>query len=192
MEEVSEHLETFLSGLTDAFGFDGPVAVTSDDDGILAKVEGRHGLMVGPKGRTLDAIQELARVSAQRTAPSSIRIKVDVGGYREMRREALERFASEAAEEALGDGKERSLEPMSSADRKIVHDALSGRSDVETRSAGTEPRRRVVVVPLDAAPADDDEGDDDVADVEDDAEVESSMTDDADDDVSEDTEAVGG
>ncbi|MDH3681689.1 MAG: Jag N-terminal domain-containing protein [Acidimicrobiia bacterium] len=149
MEEVSAHLESFLSGLTDAFGFEGPVSVRSDeDDGLVAVVEGRHGLMVGPKGRTLDAIQELARVSAQRTTPSNIRIKVDVGGYREMRREALHRFAIEAAEKALADRKEHSLEPMSSADRKIVHDALSEIEGIETRSAGTEPRRRVVVVPV--------------------------------------------
>lgn len=196
MEEVSAHLETFLSGLTDAFGFEGPVSVASDDDeGLIASVEGRHGLMVGPKGRTLDAIQELARVSAQRTTPSSIRIKVDVGGYREMRKEALCKFALEAADDALGDGKERSLEPMSSADRKIVHDALSEVANIETRSAGTDPRRRVVVVPL-AGPSDDgdDHGDDDVDEVEEaeavtenGSDAESNGTDEA----ADDAEAVG-
>ena len=149
MEEVSAHLEGFLTGLTEAFGYEGGASVEAgEEEGILAAVDGRHGLMVGPRGRTLDAIQELARVSAQRTAPSNIRIKVDVGGYRAFRREALERFAAEVAEDALADGKERSLEPMSSADRKVVHDALSANESVETRSSGNEPNRRVVVVPL--------------------------------------------
>lgn len=148
MEEVRSHLEVFLGGLTEAFGFDDGVTVVDDgDDGLVAQVNGRHGLMVGPKARTLDAIQELARVSSQRTAPSSIRIKVDVGGYREMRAEALRKFAVEAAEAALGDGRERTLEPMNSADRKIVHDALSEMPGIETRSVGDDPRRRVVVVP---------------------------------------------
>jgi hypothetical protein len=164
MEEVGAQLEAFLHGLTEAFGYNGAVTVSEDDEGgVVASVEGQHGLMVGPKGRTLDAIQELARVAAQRTAPSSVRIKVDVGGYRGMRQVALEKFALEAAGAARSDGKERSLEPMSSADRKIVHDALSDVPGVETRSAGSEPRRRVVVVPIGAeAPSGDDPGDGEV------------------------------
>lgn len=166
MEEVSSQLEAFLSGLSEAFGHDGQVTITSDDDeGVLGMVEGRHGLMVGPKARTLDAIQELARVSVQRSAPSSIRIKVDVGGYREVRREALRAFALEAAAAVRLDGRERLLEPMSSADRKVVHDALSGEPGIETRSAGNEPYRRVVVLLAEgsraaAAPAEVEEDDD--------------------------------
>ncbi len=154
MEEVSSQLEAFLSGLSEAFGYDGQVTITSDDDeGVLGMVDGRHGLMVGPKARTLDAIQELARVSVQRSAPSNIRIKVDVGGYREVRREALRAFALEAAAAVRLDGRERLLEPMSSADRKIVHDALSGEPGIETRSAGNEPYRRVVVLLAEGARA---------------------------------------
>lgn len=148
VEEVSAHVESFLSGLVEAFGVDGGVRIDAEgDDGIIGVVDGQHGLLVGPKGRTLESIQELTRVSAQRSAPSSVRIKVDVGGYRQMRAEALGRFAMKVAEEALADGKERSLEPMNSADRKIVHDALNEVDGIETRSAGTDPRRRVVVVP---------------------------------------------
>ncbi|MEL7155618.1 MAG: RNA-binding cell elongation regulator Jag/EloR [Actinomycetota bacterium] len=160
VEEVSAHVESFLSGLVEAFGVDGGVRIDADDDdGIIGVVEGQHGLMVGPKGRTLESIQELTRVTAQRSAPSNVRIKVDVGGYRAMRAEALQRFAMKAAEAALADGKERALEPMNSADRKIVHDALNEVDGIETRSAGTDPRRRVVVVPLDVDL--DDEDDDD-------------------------------
>lgn len=188
MEEVTNHLETFLSGLTEAFGFDGAVSILDDDDdGVIAMVDGKYGLMVGPKARTLDAIQELARVSAQRTAPSSIRIKVDVGGYRQMRKEALQKFAIGAAESAKVDGKERSLEPMTSADRKIVHDALSELDDIETRSAGSEPRRRVVVVPLSSDTSSD--VDDDDADDEEVEEVASSADNGA--DSGADSEAVG-
>ncbi len=163
MEEVTEQVEVFLTGLVEAMGLEGGVRIDSDeDDGIIGVVEGQHGLLIGPRGRTLEAVQELTRVTAQRSAPSSIRIKVDVGGYREIRAEALRSFAAKAAEAALADGKERALEPMNSVDRKIVHDALSDRTDVETRSDGTDPSRRVVVMPVVAAGADDveDDGDD--------------------------------
>jgi spoIIIJ-associated protein len=153
MEEVAEHLRTFLGGLTEAFGLEGDVAIDdSETDVLVATVEGQHGLMVGPKGRTLDAIQELARVSSQRTAPSSIRIRVDVGGYRTQRAAALAGFARKAADKAIDNAAEVSLEPMSPADRKSVHDALSEDDRVETRSVGTEPRRRIIVIPTVDAP----------------------------------------
>lgn len=165
VEEVSAHIESFLTGLTEAFGVDGAVHVDSDgEEGLIGKIDGQHGLMVGPKGRTLDAIQELTRVTAQRSTPSSVRIKVDVGGYREMRKAALQKFAVGVAEAAVADGKERALEPMSSADRKIVHDALNELDGIETRSAGNEPRRRVVVVPIGDVGSDDESAEDEVAD----------------------------
>lgn len=165
VEEVSAHIESFLTGLAEAFGVEGAVHVDSDgEEGLVGKVDGQHGLMVGPKGRTLDAIQELTRVTAQRSTPSSVRIKVDVGGYREMRKAALQKFAVGVAEAAVADGKERALEPMSSADRKIVHDALNELGGIETRSAGNEPRRRVVVVPVDGGSTDDESVEDEIVD----------------------------
>jgi len=149
VEEVAEHLRSFLGGLTEAFGLEGDVDIdTSEADVMVATVQGQHGLMVGPKGRTLDAIQELARVSSQRAAPSSIRIRVDVGGYRKQRAAALGDFARKAADKAVDNGIEVALEPMSPADRKSVHDALVDDKRVETRSVGTEPRRKVVVIPV--------------------------------------------
>ncbi len=149
VEEVAEHLRSFLGGLTEAFGLEGDVDIdTSETDVMVATVEGQHGLMVGPKGRTLDAIQELARVSSQRAAPSNIRIRVDVGGYRKQRAAALGDFARKAADNAVDNGVEVALEPMSPADRKSIHDALVEDARVETRSVGTEPRRKVVVIPV--------------------------------------------
>lgn len=161
VEEVAAHLESFLSDLTEAFGFDSDVSIdTSEDDVLVGRIEGQHGLLVGPKGRTLDAVQELARISCQRSVPSSIRIKVDVGGYRQQRIEALTAFAGKAADKAVEDGVEVALEPMSPADRKAVHDALSDDDRVETRSVGTEPRRKVLVVPVVDDAADDEESED--------------------------------
>jgi spoIIIJ-associated protein len=172
VEEVATHLRTFLTDLSEAFGFDGDVTIDDSEEGTLVgRIEGRHGLLVGPKGRTLDAVQELARISCQRATPSNVRIKIDVGGYREQRAEALAGFAARAADRAVADGVEVALEPMSPADRKSVHDALNGDERVETQSVGAEPRRRVVVVPI--AGSDDDEADDegDDLDVSDDQDV---------------------
>ncbi len=147
VEEVTSTVESFLTGLTEAFGVEAPVTVAVDDGQLLATIEGKHGLLLGPKAVTLDAIQELTRVTAQRSAPSSMRIKVDVGGYREARRQALVGFARTAAERGLDEGVEVVLEPMNAADRKTVHDAINEIDGVVTRSAGAEPRRRVVVGP---------------------------------------------
>lgn len=153
IEEVRETVQTFLSGLATAFGHDSTVTIPEDDDAINAVVDGKHGLMVGPRGRTLDSIQELTRVAAQRTAPSGVRIRVDVGGYRDLRKAALATFAVEAAATARDQQLEVVLEPMSSPDRKTLHDALNEQDGVGTRSAGNEPRRRVIVVPTEGTDA---------------------------------------
>ena len=148
MEEVVAYLKQYLGGLSTAFGYEDAVTVSgSEEDGLTASVDGQHGLMVGHKGRTLNAIQELTRVSTQRSKPSNYRIYVDVGGYREKRRQALAQYAVQAAQKAREDNTEVELDNMNSSDRKIVHDALNEQEGVTTRSAGVEPRRRVIVVP---------------------------------------------
>lgn len=160
MEEVRTCVDEFLTGLVAAFDIDTAVTIDDSDEQIMATIEGKHGLLLGPKARTLDAIQELTRVTAQRKAPSSIRIKVDVGGYREARRTALAGFAKQAAEKARTEGVDVVLESMSSADRKVVHDTLNDEPGVTTRSAGTDPRRHVIVVPDEVAAGDEGSVDD--------------------------------
>lgn len=159
MEDVQACVEEFLTGLTAAFGIDTTVEIETENEYMTAHIQGKHGLLLGPKARTLDAIQELTRVTAQRATPSSTRIKVDVGGYREARKEALAGFALKAAERAKEEQVEVVLEPMNSADRKVVHDTLNEVDGVGTRSAGNDPNRRVVVVPdvTDQEPSVDDE-----------------------------------
>jgi spoIIIJ-associated protein len=78
-------------------------------------------------------------------------LRVDVAGYREKRRAALERFASTVADQVKESGIARSLDPMPSADRKVLHDALSEIEGVTSRSEGEDPNRRVVVSPADPA-----------------------------------------
>jgi spoIIIJ-associated protein len=146
---VGQAASEFLSGLVAAFGTKGDVTVHREDGEIEVRVDGTElGLMVGPGGATLLAIQDLTRVASQRRlGDQDSRLRIDIAGYRERRREALSRFATKVADEVKETGSARMLEPMSSADRKIVHDTLVEYEGVTTRSEGEDPRRRVVVEP---------------------------------------------
>lgn len=149
-DEQAAAVESFLEGLLDAFGLDGTVTTAVDEEAIEVTVDGDDlGLLIGPKGTTLNAVQELARTVVQRKATSPTRLRVDVGGYRERRREALARFTRQVAAEVLERGSSKALEPMSPADRKVVHDTANEIDGVRTVSEGDEPRRRVVILPAD-------------------------------------------
>lgn len=146
---VGQAAADFLGGLVEAFGSKGAVTVNRDDDEIEVRVDGTElGLLVGPGGATLLAIQDLVRVASQRRlGDQDTRLRIDIAGYRERRREALGRFAEKVAADVIESGSARMLEPMTSADRKVVHDTLAEIEGVTTRSEGEEPRRRVVVEP---------------------------------------------
>jgi spoIIIJ-associated protein len=149
VDAVREAAVGFVTGLTSAFGFDTSVDATVDGNEIEVRVDGASlGLLIGPGGRTLLAVQDLTRVAAQRRlGDHDTRLRVDVAGYREKRREALERFAATVAEQVKASGVARSLDPMPSADRKVLHDALAAIDGVTSRSEGDDPNRRVVVAP---------------------------------------------
>jgi spoIIIJ-associated protein len=152
-EAVGEQARQFLLGLAAALGSSADVAVKVDGDDIELDVTGDDlGLLIGPRGATLLAVQDLTRVASQRRlGDHSTHLRIDIAGYRERRREALSRFATDVARQVVESGVARALEPMPSADRKIVHDALSGNEAVQTRSEGEDPYRRIVIVP--AVPA---------------------------------------
>ena len=116
---------------------------------VVVEITGENlGLLVGPKGATLQALEELVRTVVQRqTGGHGVRINVDVEGYRAKRRAALETFTRDLVQRVLDTGREHALEPMSSPDRKVVHDVAAEMDGVETISEGEEPRRRVVIRP---------------------------------------------
>ncbi|HYU56985.1 MAG TPA: RNA-binding cell elongation regulator Jag/EloR [Actinomycetota bacterium] len=149
VEEQAEVAEGFARGLVEAFGADADVVARIDEDAVLVDITGGDlGLLVGPRGVTLQAIEDLVRTVVQRqTEGHGTRINVDVGGYRAKRREALAAFAHELADQVRESGREQALEPMSAADRKVVHDTVAELDGVGTASEGEEPRRRVVIRP---------------------------------------------
>ena len=149
VEEQAEAAEEFVSGLVTAIGLEGEVSSDVDDDTIELRVEGAElGLLVGPKGATLSAIEELTRAVVQREAGGhAARVRVDVAGYRAKRRAALEAFTRKVVEEVLESGEDRAMEPMGSIDRKTVHDTVNDIDGVQTTSEGEDPRRYVVIHP---------------------------------------------
>jgi len=149
IEQQGESVQQFVAGVVERFGLDATTTTRIDDGEIFVEVEGAElGLLVGPRGATLDSLQELARTVIQRRSEEhAARVTVDVAGFRARRTAALESFVRRVASEVLGSGTAEALEPMSAADRKIVHDTVNGIDGVATTSEGVEPRRYVVIRP---------------------------------------------
>ncbi len=142
---VRELLEEVARGI----GVDATVRVEEDAEGVNAEFLGDDlGLLIGRHGQTIDAIQHLAYRIAFRRCGAPVRVVVDAAGYRERRAVALRAAADQAAETAVHDRRPVSLEAMSALERKVVHEHLKTRHDVETYSEGQEPDRRLVVAPL--------------------------------------------
>lgn len=148
-EEPAERLRALVTRVVRELDLDATVEVTETDDELRATVEGDDlGLLIGKHGATIDALQHLA---VRIALPGGVRDKhvvIDAAGYRERRKEALHRTADRAIAEALRYGRPVELEPMRALERKVVHNYISERTDVDTHSEGDEPDRRLVVTPV--------------------------------------------
>ena len=150
LAEEAEAAKEFLVGLLDALDADATVSsrIIEDETIEVAVTGGDLGLLIGPKGHTLAAVQELTRTVVQRRLGGRRgRLLVDVAEYRRKRRAALERFTTEVAAQVLASGAPTLLEPMTPPDRKVVHDTVNGIDGVSTSSEGEEPYRRVAITP---------------------------------------------
>ena len=132
-----------------ALGVTGTVAVVEEDEVVTATVSGHDlGVLIGRHGQMIDALQFLANTIAHRAVGEDRRrIVIDAAGYRARRATTLESLAQRSAEQASATGRPVELEPMSSVERRVVHEALKDDPEVETESEGTEPHRYVVVLP---------------------------------------------
>ena len=108
----------------------------------------KAAILIGKRGQTLNALENLSQLVANKFSNSFIIIKLDVGDYRERRQESLEQLAERMADKAIRTGSKVEFEPMSSFERKIIHNALSGRVDIETYSVGSYPNRYLVIEPI--------------------------------------------
>jgi spoIIIJ-associated protein len=148
--EPVELLEELLEEVTAGLGLEADIEVQERDGVLRGNLKGEDvGLFIGRRGQTIDAVQHLAQRIVFPEGPSQVRVEIDADGYRERRAQLLRADADEAADEALRDGSPVELEPMPPSERRIVHEHLRDRGGVQTHSEGEEPRRFLVVSPVD-------------------------------------------
>src|SRR5919107_3378522 len=149
-EAPDERVREVLEAVAGALGLEADVRVEQTEEGIRGVLDGDDlGLFIGRHGQTIDAVQHLAfKVANRDSGRGGVRVIVDAAGYRARREQALHRQADQAALDAVRGDRPVALDAMSATERKVVHEYLKDRDDVETYSEGTEPDRHLVVAPL--------------------------------------------
>jgi spoIIIJ-associated protein len=151
MEQPStpaERVRELMQRIVDSAGISAEIRVTEAPDGLLGEFVGDDlAALIGHHGQTVDAIQHLAYRMAGRGGDRQP-VVIDAAGYRERRATSLRAAADQAVASALGSGRPVELEAMSALERKVIHEYLKDRRDVETYSEGQEPARHLVVAPL--------------------------------------------
>jgi spoIIIJ-associated protein len=148
-DDAAARVRDLLERIADAAGIEASVEVRDGPDGLRAEYRGDDlGLLIGHHGQTIDAIQHLAYRFAMHGDSVRKPVTVDAAGYRERRATVLRATADQAAETAVNHRRAVPLEAMSAMERKVIHEHLKARRDVETYSEGQEPARRLVVAPL--------------------------------------------
>ncbi|MER7440229.1 protein jag [Micromonospora avicenniae] len=146
----SEIAADYVEGLLDILDYDGDIdELVSGGRPVVEVVGARLQSLVGQRGATLEALQELTRLAVFRQTGTPSRLLLDVGGYRATRRKELAAVARNAVEKVKEYGESVRLEPMSAFERKCVHDVVNAIAGVESESEGVEPNRRIVVRPVD-------------------------------------------
>jgi spoIIIJ-associated protein len=148
---AAERVRELLQRIAAAAGVEATVEVHDQADGLRAEFVGDGddlGLLIGHHGQTIDAIQHLAYRIAGQGDTERVSVLVDAAGYRERRAQALQAIADQAAQQALSGRRAVSLDAMTALERKVIHEHLKNRHDVETYSEGQEPSRYLVVAPL--------------------------------------------
>lgn len=149
-EEAIRDTEAYLTAIAKDMGI--------HDLKIEHEMEGKYisfqlqsekaSFLIGKRGQTLNALQQLAQLVTNKKAGQFKVVRLDVGDYRQRREQSLEQLAERMADQAVRTGRKVQLEPMPSYERKVIHNALSNRLDIETYSEGTDPNRYLVIEPL--------------------------------------------
>ena len=146
---AGEYIKNILKNM----GIDNEISIKEEEDGAVIDILGdTTGAVIGRRGETLDAIQYLASMAANRIDKEYYRISVDCCGYREKRRVILEELAAKIAKTVLRTGRTSTLEPMNPYERRIIHSAIADIEGVTSRSVGDEPYRKVIIAPTNPRP----------------------------------------
>ena len=145
-EKASDNLEKFLQELKKELPEDTKYSIRKEKDAIYVNLNSPNlGFLIGYRGETLYALQNILTAVAGRDIDNRVRVILDIEGYKEKREKTLEELAEKVAKTVIRTGKSVKLEPMQAYERKIIHSELQGNSKVETNSIGEEPYRRIVV-----------------------------------------------
>jgi spoIIIJ-associated protein len=137
----------YLERLLDIVDYDGDIDLDVENDRAVVAIVGSDlQALVGHRGETLDALQELTRLAVQQQTGVRSRLMLDVSGHRAARRAELQKIAQQTADRVLESGEPVRLSPMNPFERKVVHDAVALVEGVRSESEGEEPHRRVVVL----------------------------------------------
>lgn len=149
-EQAINETKAYVTEIAKAMGID-DLVVKHEMDGKYLSFHldsEKAAFLIGKRGQTLNALQQLAQLVANKTSEQFKVVRLDVGDYRERREQSLEQFAERMADQAVRNGRKVQLEPMPSYERKVIHNALSNRLDIETYSEGTDPNRYLVIEPI--------------------------------------------
>ena len=146
-EEAIKETERYLRQVAEGMGIE-DIQVSHIIDGKYVNFQlesAKAALLIGKRGQTLNALQQLAQLVTNKSTAQFKVVRVDVGDYRERREQSLEQLADRMADKAVRTGRKVQLEPMPSYERKVIHNALSNRLDIETYSEGNDPFRYLVI-----------------------------------------------
>ncbi len=146
-EELEDRVKDFLTGLLEQMGVQANIVIVpKEENGIFVTLEGsKLGALIGHRGETLDAIQQLTNYAVNRGRTHRVRVHIDAENYRAKREESLKRLANKVAAKVVKYRRNITLEPMNAYERHVIHESLQDYDDVITYSTGTEPNRRTVV-----------------------------------------------
>ena len=147
-DDVKSIVIEFLSKVFKAMDVDAKIEIEYDEEASLMNVNlvgNDMAILIGKRGQTLDSLQYLTSLVANKDAKSYVKVKIDTENYRERRKETLENLARNISHKVKRTRKSVSLEPMNPYERRIIHSTLQGDKFVETHSEGEEPYRKVVV-----------------------------------------------
>lgn len=138
----------YVRNVLDEIGVNAEITVAFTENGIILRLSGEGlGVVIGRRGETLDALQYLAGLVANRIEGDYMRVTIDSGNYREKREHTLEQLAKKLSASAIRYGRPSTLEPMNPYERRIIHATVSKIEGVSSASVGEEPNRRVVITP---------------------------------------------
>ena len=150
LDEAVEETKAYITLIAKEMKID-DLTIHTEQNGkyVTLRLESKKAaVLIGKRGQTLNALQQLSQLVANKYANQFLMIQLDVENYRERRQESLEQLAERMADKAIRTGKKVEFEPMPSYERKVIHNALSRRLDIETVSIGTDPNRYLVIEPL--------------------------------------------